>query len=101
MSYTTPHHIPKYEISQKNFSVSYPLNASDFGCKHGGVISRSGVSQRSKRLWVCCSALLVSGESASGGGGCQSGQKVIEEAGGRWRQDYLMIGLDPALPAGS
>ena len=32
-----------------------------------------------------------------GGGGCQSGQLVIEEAGGRWRQDYLMIGLDPNL----
>ena len=31
------------------------------------------------------------------GGGCQSGQLVIEEAGGRWRQDYLMIGLDPNL----
>ena len=29
----------------------------------------------------------------------KSSSAVIEEAGGRWRRDYLMIGLDPSSPS--
>ena len=38
MSYTTPHHIPKYQILQKNFFVNYPFkkenNARSFKAGH-------------------------------------------------------------------